>query len=160
MVQDPTNDCLHNLLLSVCLISSDLLMASEPSEVDVIIIGGGPAGLSTALGLCRARHTAVVFDSGVYRNGLSQHVHTVPTWDHKDPSAYRLAAREELTGRYDTVQVIDRAVRCVTKDADGNFIAVDGNDKRWVGRKLVLATGVQDLYPDIEGYADCWVTGM
>ena len=49
--------------------------------IDVLIIGGGPAGLATALALCRARHTCVVFDSGTYRNSLCQYMHSVPPWD-------------------------------------------------------------------------------
>ena len=53
---------------------------------DVLIIGGGPAGLSAATGLARQLYTAVVFDSGVYRNARAKHMHNVPTWDHRDPA--------------------------------------------------------------------------
>jgi hypothetical protein len=47
--------------------------------VDVFIVGGGPSGLAAALGLYRAQYAAIVFDSGVYRNAPTQHMHTVPT---------------------------------------------------------------------------------
>jgi thioredoxin reductase len=53
---------------------------------DVLIIGGGPAGLAVATGLARQLYTAVVFDSGVYRNARTQHMHNVPTWDHRNPA--------------------------------------------------------------------------
>ncbi len=134
-------------------------MSSEES-VDVLIIGGGPAGLSAALCLSRARYTAAVFDSGVYRNTLSYHVHMVPTWDHSDPREYRAAARKELKTRYDTVQFVDRAVREVTKDETGTFHAIDASEKHWSGKKLILGTGVKDIFPDIPGYEECWSTGM
>lgn len=60
--------------------------APASAVVDTLLIGGGPAGLSAALALARQLHSAVVFDSGVYRNALSKHMHTVATWDHKDPA--------------------------------------------------------------------------
>lgn len=130
------------------------------SFVDVLIIGGGPAGLSTALSLCRARHTAVVFDSGTYRNDLYSHMHAFPTWDHADPKKYREAARAELVGRYRTVQLVDLAVTSVVRTEQGNFVALDARGKEWTGRKLVLATGVKDEFPGIPGYSECWVKGM
>jgi len=44
--------------------------------------------------------------------------------------------------------------------ASGGFKAVDDNGKEWFGKKLVLGTGVTDIMPDIEGYEECWVSGM
>jgi 2-polyprenyl-6-methoxyphenol hydroxylase-like FAD-dependent oxidoreductase len=84
------------------------------SSVDVLIIGGGPAGLSTALSLCRARHTAVVFDSGTYRNDLLPHARLFHLGS-RDPKKYREAARAELVGRYRTVQLVDLAVTTVVR---------------------------------------------
>ena len=133
---------------------------SLEESVDVLIIGGGPSGLSAALCLSRARYTTAVFDSGVYRNALSYHVHMMPTWDHSDPREYRAAARKELKTRYDTVQFVDLAVTEVTKDETGKFHAVDASGKKWNGKKLILATGVKDIFPDIPGYEEAWSTGM
>lgn len=130
------------------------------SSVDVLIIGGGPAGLATALSLCRARHTAVVFDSGTYRNDLYSHMHAFPTWDHADPKKYREAAHAELVGRYRTVQLVDLAVKSVLRTEGGDFVALDAQGREWTGRKLVLATGVKDIFPEIPGYSECWVKGM
>ncbi|OAL64722.1 hypothetical protein A7C99_4156 [Trichophyton rubrum] len=124
---------------------------------DCLIVGGGPAGLAAALGLCRAVRTAVVFDSQAYRNSLTEHMHNVSTWDHSQPRDYRAAARRELTeGRYNTVTLADVALRKVLQLDSGEFEATDAAGKVWRGRKLVLATGVKDEIPDLPGYADCW----
>jgi thioredoxin reductase len=129
--------------------------------VDALIIGGGPAGLSTALGLSRMLHTAILFDSGLYRNRFAQHMHTVSTWDHQDPAEYRAAARKELiSGRYSSVQIKDVLVEKVEKLEDGMFKAVDVEGGEWIGRKLVLAMGSKDEFLDIPGYEECWGKGM
>lgn len=108
-------------------------MASTGSPtVDVLIIGGGPAGLSTALSLSRLRLTAVLFDSGLYRNAATDYIHNISTWDHQDPTTYRPVARAELTnGRYKTVGFANMAIVSVPKDETGSFKAVDATGKEW-----------------------------
>jgi len=133
--------------------------STHPS-VDALIIGGGPAGLTAALTLARQRHTAVVFDSGTYRNASANHIHTVITWDHKSPADFRAAARENIASGYETVIFRDVGVEALRKADDGCFEATDTDGELWMGKKVILATGVRDVYPDIEGYAECWVTGM
>lgn len=127
---------------------------------DALIIGAGPGGLSSALTLARAMQTAAVFDSGVYRNQRALHMHTLPTWDHRDPADFRRAARQELLSRYQTVRFYDTALTNIVKKDDGGFEVTSPNGELWRGRSVILATGVTDLLPDIEGYDDCWVTGM
>lgn len=134
-------------------------MASKP-VYDALIIGGGPAGLSTALGLSRILHTAVLFDSGVYRNQLAKHMHIVSTWDHQDPEEFRAAARKELTARYDSVRIQNSTVEKVEKLENGWFKATDASQQEWTGKKLVLATGSKDVFPNIPGYEECWVKGI
>jgi len=132
--------------------------------VDALIIGGGPAGLTTALTLARQLHTCVVFDSKKYRNDGTPHMHTVITWDHKDPTDFRTAARKNILSSYKTVQFADLEVTGIqsTKDQNGNslFTLVDEKGDTWVGRKLVLAMGVTDVLPPIDGYDECWRKGM
>lgn len=130
------------------------------SPLDVLIIGGGPAGLSAATGLARQLYTAVVFDSGVYRNNLAHAMHNVLTWDHQSPAAFRKKGRDDLLKRYATISFQDTEVKSVAKTSSGLFEAKDAEGKSWLGRKLVIATGVRDVYPDIDGYGDCWATGM
>ncbi|MCJ1471419.1 hypothetical protein MMC13_000058 [Lambiella insularis] len=131
-----------------------------PQSLDALIIGGGPAGLTAALTLARQRHTAVVFDSGQYRNAAANHIHTVLTWDHKNPNDFRAAARENLASGYQTVIFCDVAVKKLQKKEDGQFGVIDEEGNQWAGKKIILATGVSDIYPSIEGYDDCWVNGI
>ena len=135
---------------------------SDHNTVDVLVVGGGPSGLAAALCLSRACYKTVIFDSGSYRNEQAHHMHMFPTWDHQDPKAYRASARKELQERYDTVRFVDLAVTAVIRDKDGSggFKAVDSSGEDWYGKKLVLASGVKDIFPDIPGYDECWVKGM
>ena len=84
--------------------TSTMTTATVNNVLDVLIIGGGPAGLSVATGLARQLYTAVVFDSGVYRDALGKHMHNVAAWDHRAPSKFRAKAREDILRRYSTLQ--------------------------------------------------------
>ncbi|RAO73350.1 uncharacterized protein BHQ10_009362 [Talaromyces amestolkiae] len=131
-------------------------MLSNPI-FDALIIGAGPAGLSVATGLARQLHTTAIFNTSVFRNGVTKHMHNVVGWDHRDPADFRTRAREDLLARYSsTVQFHDFGIESVCKRDDGGFEARDERGGVWWGKKLVLAMGVRDVFPDIEGYADCW----
>ena len=127
---------------------------------DVLIIGGGPAGLAVATGLVRQLHTALVFDSGVYRNARTHHMHNVPGFDHADPAEFRAKARADLLRRYDTVQFQSANITEVKKLDNGQFSARDEEGNVFQGKKLVLASGIKDIMPNIEGFGDCWARGI
>ncbi|KAH8687709.1 hypothetical protein BGZ60DRAFT_522359 [Tricladium varicosporioides] len=126
---------------------------------DILIIGGGPAGLSTASSIVRQNHSTLVLDSQTYRNAKSDHMHTIPTWDHKSPAEFRAAATQEF-GRYGTVRVENAEVKSVKKIEGGGFEANGAEGEVWKAKKLVLATGMIDEFPDIMGYEECWVLGI
>ncbi|KZF23927.1 FAD/NAD(P)-binding domain-containing protein [Xylona heveae TC161] len=131
------------------------------STYDALIIGGGPAGLTAALTLARQQHTSVVFDAGSYRNDATDHMHLLPGFDHAAPAEFRSKARENITSRYDQVSIQNIGVKQIRKtDGTGRFELVDANDKTWTGKKVILASGVEDIFPDLEGYADFWGKGI
>ncbi|KAI1081673.1 FAD/NAD(P)-binding domain-containing protein [Whalleya microplaca] len=130
------------------------------TKVDVLILGGGPAGLACASGLVRQLHSAIVFSDGVYRNARTAHMHNVVGWEHADPASFRAKARADLLARYDTVQFRDVGVRHIRKLESGRFEAEDAEGVTYEGRKVVLASGTRDLPPSIPGYAELWGRGI
>lgn len=136
-------------------------MSPTTALVDALIVGGGPAGLSAALAFARQNQTAVVFDSKQYRNGVVDFMHLIPGLDHVEPGKFRQAARDQIEQRYPTITLEQGVDLVAAKKLDGGFFAVeDGAGKSWQGKKVILATGVEDVLPDIPGYADCWGKSM
>jgi gliotoxin/aspirochlorine biosynthesis thioredoxin reductase len=86
--------------------------------------------------------------------------YTSPTWDHRDSKDFRAVSRKDLLARYNTTQFQDVKVDSIARTDAGLFKAIDATNKKWLGRKILLTTGVRDIYPDIEGYDECWGYGM
>ncbi|KAJ5381440.1 uncharacterized protein N7496_003868 [Penicillium cataractarum] len=127
--------------------------------IDVLIVGGGYAGLAAANTLYRSCHTTMVFNSGHFRDEKASRIRLLPGFEDVQSSRYREMAREELkqTGLCTFVEA--EVARVEGSDAEGwTLITTDG--KEYHGRKVVLATGTSERYPDIAGYTDCWVTGI
>jgi thioredoxin reductase len=91
-------------------------------------------------------------------------MHAVPTWDHGNPAEFRAAAKRDLLARYDTTSFVDVGIKTIQKserkDGSSLFEAIDENGAPWSGRKVVFATGIKDIFPNIEGYSERWVKGM
>ncbi|KAI3395507.1 hypothetical protein diail_1293 [Diaporthe ilicicola] len=131
-----------------------------PKVVDVLIVGGGPAGLTAASTIVRQLQTGILFDSGVYRNGRTRHMHGVPGFDHVAPETFRMKSKGDILRRYDTVEFKKAYIEAIRKLDNGNFEATDGWANVYVGRKVVIATGVKDILPQIEGFDFCWGRGV
>jgi thioredoxin reductase len=117
-------------------------------SVDVIIVGGGPAGLSAALVLGRCRRRVVVCDAGRPRNACSPHSHGYLTRDGMPPLELLALGREELRA-YD-VSVRDTEVTDVAGIATGvRAVLADGTSLH--ARKVLIATGVEDVRPKVPG---------
>jgi thioredoxin reductase len=120
---------------------------------DVIIVGGGPAGLSAALVLGRCLRHVLVCDSGTPRNARSHALNGYLTRDGVAPAEFLAIARDELT-RYG-VEQREATVRDVMPSAEG-FEVVLGSNERLTARTILLATGVRDHLPDIPGMLECY----
>jgi thioredoxin reductase len=121
---------------------------------DAVVVGAGPAGLSAALILGRCRRRVLVCDSGRPRNAVSHALHGFLTRDGIEPAELRRVGREQLR-HYPTVEVRDIEVVDAKCEAHG-FAVTLGNGTALSCRKLLLATGVKDLLPQIEGFQACY----
>jgi thioredoxin reductase len=120
---------------------------------DVVVVGGGPAGLNAALIFGRARRRALLLDGGTPRNARAAEVHSFLTRDGTSPSEIRAIARAQLKV-YPSVEVRDAFVSSVER-AGADFLVTMG-DTRVRARRLLLAAGVRDELPSIEGVAEHW----
>lgn len=128
---------------------------------DVIIIGGGPGGLTAATFIARQAYSTLVLDSRQYRNEKSNHMHTIPGWDHVAPAEFRAKARSDLEKRYPMIEFKDAKVDKVRKGEDGIFVAEIEGGKVFRAKKLGLATGVKDIMDgEPKGFEECWTKGI
>lgn len=126
------------------------------AALDVIVVGGGAAGLSAALTLGRARRRTLVLDAGEPRNAPSPASHGVFTRDGAPPAELLREARAQLAS-YETVSLCDAAA-LDARAVNGAFEVELANGARARGRRLLLALGVRDELPAIEGLAPLWGT--
>ena len=124
---------------------------------DVIIVGGGPAGLSAATILGRCRRTVLVCDDGQYRNEGSVALYGFLSRDGIHPAELRRIAREQME-RY---EIEFRAVRVAdAAPAEGGFTVTLEDGSAASCRKLLLATGLRDAIPDVEGFHTLFGNGV
>lgn len=129
----------------------------RPEKWDVIIVGGGVAGLSAALTLGRACRRVLVIDAGEPRNRFTTHMHGALGNEGSDPADLLWRGREELSA-YD-VTLRAGAVERV-ESADNGVIAHLADGASVFGRAMIAATGLTDDLPEIAGLAELWGTGV
>ena len=117
------------------------------TEVDAVVVGGGPAGLAAASWLARYRRSVVVVDSEEYRSGMVERSHGYLGRDPQRPVDLIARGREEVCV-YPTARIQPGRVDRVTRRDDG--LLEVGDDL--LCHRLVLACGVQDAKPDVEGF--------
>ena len=115
---------------------------------DCIIVGGGPAGLNAAVVLGRCRRKVLVFDTEEYRNRHSRGMHNYLTRDDILPSGFLELCHIELE-KY-SVQKITKRVINAKKNEEGLFVVKDEHTT-YYAKKLLVATGLSDTLPGIEG---------
>ncbi|GAA3888336.1 NAD(P)/FAD-dependent oxidoreductase [Streptomyces lacrimifluminis] len=118
---------------------------------EVVVIGGGAAGLSAALILGRARCRTLLVDAGEPRNAPAAHMQGYLSRDGMPPAEFLAVGREEVA-RYGVELVRDRAVD-VTKGEDFTVTLANG-DRTVHARRLVIATGLRDELPAVPGVAE------
>ncbi|WP_454163197.1 NAD(P)/FAD-dependent oxidoreductase [Gordonia iterans] len=124
-------------------------------DYEVIVLGGGAAGLSAGLTLARARRSVAVIDGGAPRNARAQGIHGLVAAEGISPAEYAARGRAEVA-RYGG-HLIDGRVPGVARTDDGFTVRLDdGATLR--GRALLAATGVRDELPPIPGLPDHWGT--
>ena len=127
-------------------------------QVDVAIVGGGPAGLSAALMLGRCCRTVVVIDAGEQRNRKAHAIHGYLTRDGASPADLLGTARSELA-TYPDVRLIEGRVTEVT-GTRGAFEVRTAGGSTLRARRVLLATGVVDVVPVIEGLPELFGRGV
>lgn len=126
--------------------------------LDVVIIGGGPGGLSTALVLGRSRRTVVLIDDGKPRNAVTHLSHGFLTRDGVKPFELRNIAREQLK-QYKTISLYDDYVQTVQYEENG-FQTITRNGEHFVSRKVLFATGLKEELPPIPGLDEIYGTSV
>ena len=120
---------------------------------DVLVIGGGAAGLTAALVLARARHRVTVVEDRTPRNATVEVFHGFPTRDGSAPDRFRTDALTELQS-YGVSVVHGTVSTAASNDRYVSMTLADGTSLR--GDAVVLATGVHDDLPPIAGLRDRW----
>ncbi|MGB7196617.1 MAG: NAD(P)/FAD-dependent oxidoreductase [Collimonas pratensis] len=123
-------------------------------QYDVIIIGGSYAGLAAGMPLARARRQVLVIDAGQRRNRFAQHSHGFLTQDGTEAAAIAAKGRAQLLA-YDSVRWLEGKASNAERTENGFRVQVEGMAPQ-EARRLVLATGVVDLLPDVPGLAERW----
>ncbi|MCK8670320.1 NAD(P)/FAD-dependent oxidoreductase [Rhodococcus sp. HM1] len=121
-------------------------------EFDVIVLGGGAAGLNAALVLAQARRSVLVLDDGTPRNAPAAHLHGYLGFDGRSPAELLATGRDEVR-RYGG-HIEHARVRGVRAGDDGFVVDHDGGAV--TARRLLVATGLADELPDIPGLAQRW----
>ncbi|PSL31988.1 thioredoxin reductase [Chitinophaga ginsengisoli] len=123
-------------------------------QLDVAIVGGASAGLAAALILGRSIRKTVVFDTGEPRNKPAARAHNVFTRDGVSPLEILHIGREQLKA-YPSVTIAQDKVISAAKE-EGGFRLETASGESYIARKVILATGVKDILPEIKGIHALW----
>ena len=125
--------------------------------IDIAILGGGPAGLQAALVLSRTRKKIIVFDDPEpSRNAASHGVHGFLGIDGLLPSDIRKIAWEQID-KYSSAEFrVEKIVNVSKEEDNGIFIITSNSETSIKAKKVILAVGYHDTYPDIPGFVECW----
>ncbi|TGD58172.1 NAD(P)/FAD-dependent oxidoreductase [Flavobacterium humi] len=133
-------------------------LKSNPMEThthfDIIIVGGSYSGLAAGMALGRSLRKVLIIDSNKPCNRQTPYSHNFITQDGKPPAEIAATARQQVE-KYDTVHFFSGLATSGSKTSDGFEIGV-ASGETFHAKKVIFATGIHDIMPDIEGYAECW----
>lgn len=121
---------------------------------EVIIIGGSYAGLSAAMALGRSLRNVLIIDNGKPCNWQTPHSHNFITQDGINPNLISEKAKEQVL-KYETVKFLNDLAISGKKTEDG-FIITTETGTKFSTKKLIFATGIRDIMPEIKGFSECW----
>ncbi len=127
---------------------------SDSQHFDVIIIGGSYSGLSAAMTLGRSLRNILIIDSGLPCNRQTPHSHNFLTQDGVPPHEIATIGKQQVA-RYETVKFVNDFATSGTKTKNG-FKIKTAKNQNFKASKLIFATGIKDLMPEIKGFSDCW----
>lgn len=127
---------------------------TDNNSYDVIIVGGSYAGLSAGMALGRSLRKVLILDSGKPCNIQTPHSHNFITHDGQTPTEITAYAKEQVL-QYKTVK-FHNGLAVAGRKTESGFEIETANNEIFTAKKLVFATGIKDIMPDIEGFADCW----
>jgi thioredoxin reductase len=126
-------------------------------QYDVVVVGGGPAGLAGALTLARARRSVLVVDAGAPRNASAGHVHNYLGRDGSPPRDLLAIGRTEVTGYSgEIVEATVISVQSLGGPQGSGFRVTLANGRVVRARRLLVATGLEDELPNVTGVAERW----
>ncbi|MBC7847769.1 MAG: NAD(P)/FAD-dependent oxidoreductase [Flavobacterium sp.] len=127
-------------------------------QYDVIIVGGSYSGLAAGMALGRALKKVLIIDSGKPCNAPTPQSHNFLTQDGKTPAAIAALAKQQVV-LYETITFINGLATNGRKTEEGFEIQV-ASGEIFHSTKLIIATGIKDILPNIEGVSDCWGISM
>jgi thioredoxin reductase len=127
---------------------------ADNKKFDVIIIGGSYSGLSAGMALGRALRNVLIIDSGKPCNIQTPHSHNFITQDGKTPKEISTKAKEQVE-KYETVQFHNGLAISGVKTENGFDIRTEKGDM-FTAKKIIFATGVKDIMPELKGFSECW----
>ena len=128
------------------------------TQYDVVVVGGGAAGLSGALALSRARRSVLVVDAGDPRNAPAGQVHNYLAREGTPPAELLAAGRAEVAGYGG--EVVTGQVTSAGPRGGGGFTVSLADGRSLRARRLLVTTGLVDELPDLPGLAPLWGTDV
>jgi thioredoxin reductase len=123
-------------------------------KFDVIIIGGSYAGLAAGMGLGRALRRVLIIDNGQPANRYTPYSHNFLTHDGRSPAEISTIAKQQVDQYNSVKRIVGLAVNAERSGKEFIIGLADGSN--YSATKLIFATGIVDIWPEMSGFGECW----